>query len=540
MDRRSFLVPRERSATISDAQPGADRNRRTLHARDIPTSGSATFKTSANGGLDPYTDRPEKPWNARRAGHLLRRAAYGCTWQELQAALSVGPQKVVDALLSQTQLPAAPGDWASQDPLYPYDNAAVSQYASWLRQLQEWWVSLMLQPSNMLREKMVLFWHNHFVSDYPTVHVTQYLYTQNQLFREFAFGDFRELTKRITIDNAMLVYLDGGLSKVGNPNENYARELMELFTLGVGTYSDGTPHYTEHDIVELARALTGWTVPTKGLTSAFQSARFDNGVKTILGKSANFGIQGKASDDVIDHIFEIMDPDVQTNRTAVFICEKLYRYFVHQTPDTEIIAGMARTLVDNGWSIAAVLRQLLTSEHFFDENVMAAELKTPADFVLGSIHSLGLAAPMNASNTAADRPQIHDPVTAMWYLAQWLFYPPNVKGWPGGRTWISSVTLPLRVRYSKMWVEPVPDAIDYDFDPIGFVNSLSDSEHVDAVLDDMIALLLPLDIGKDTRDSLMAELLGGGFPYEWDVLKAEQKIRSCLVRLTNLAEYQLM
>jgi uncharacterized protein (DUF1800 family) len=525
MDRRDFLSAPHRSSPWP-ASPS--NNKRT-------SKNGASLLSS--GGLEPYVPRAEKPWNAQRAAHLFRRAGFGCNWSDIQNALGLTPAAIIDGLLEPGELPAPPGNWVNQD-YFQNSNAASAQYATWLRQLQEWWFGLMADPKNMLREKMVLFWHNHFVSEYPVVYYTQYLYIQNQLFREFAFGDFRELTKRVTIDPAMLIYLDGYVSKAGNPNENYARELLELFAIGTGFYKDGTPHYLEHDIIELARALTGWT-PDR-LSVRFNPASFDKSVKTIFGKTAGFGIQGKAETDVIDYIFEQIDKDLQKPRSAVFLCTKLYQTFVHHEPDMEIVTAMAQTLSDNNWSVKAVLKQLLNSEHFFDDNVIGSQIKSPADYVVGAMRSFNLKPAMAASNLAADRPETHDPVTAMWYLSQWLFYPPNVKGWPGGRTWISSVTAPLRVRYAKMWVEPIPSSLAYQFDPVAFINSLPDADDVHKVLDNLITLLVPFPLDAEMKNALLAELLGGGFDYEWKPAQSAQKIRSCLVRLSSFAEFQLM
>ncbi|MCE7934218.1 MAG: DUF1800 domain-containing protein [Chlorobi bacterium CHB2] len=525
MDRRKFLSAQRPPLPLP-----------TTLTNNTPASKQGASLLAA-GGLEPYVPRAEKPWNAQRAAHLFRRAGFGCNWGDIQNALALSPAAIVDGLLSSGPLPSAPGSWVSQD-YFQNSNAASAQYATWLRELQEWWFGLMADPKNMLREKMVLFWHNHFVSEYQVVYYTQYLYIQNQLFREFAFGDFKELTKRVTIDPAMLIYLDGYVSKAGNPNENYARELLELFAIGTGFYADGTPHYTEHDIIELARALTGWT-PDR-LSVRFNPASFDSSMKTIFGKSAGYGIQGKAEADVIDLIFEQVDKDVQQPRSAVFLCSKLYQTFVHHEPNMEIVAAMAQTLVENNWSVKAVLKALLSSEHFFDENVMGALIKSPADFMLASVRGFNLQPTMASSNRAVDRPETHDPITVMWYLSQWLFYPPNVKGWPGGRTWISSVTAPLRVRYAKMWVEPIPNSLPYQFDPVAFITSLPDADDVHKVLDNLITLLLPVPLDEETKKVLLAELLGGGFDYEWKPAQSAQKIRSCLVRLTSLAEFQLM
>ena len=513
MKRRTFLFPRAGSPHGG------------LHA--------------ANGTLAPYVPRPEKPWNARRAAHLLRRAGFGGDWAAVASAMASTPDAIVDALLAAPASAPPPGPWTTQPPFAQFNDQARAQYTTWMRDTQEWWFSRMVSPADMLREKMTLFWHNHFVSEFLTVYVTQQMYRQNQLFRQYAFGDFRELTAAVTIDPAMLVYLDGNDNRAGNPNENYARELLELFTLGVGTYGSGEAHYTEHDIVELSRALTGWRV--NGLEPEFRPARFDNGEKTIFGTTAVFGL-AEGTTNVIHHIFEQIDTDHGRRRAAVFLCEKLYTWFVASAPDPEIVAGMAETLETSAWNVGPVLRQLLTSEHFFEENVMGALIKSPIDFTAGAITAFDLAPTMARQNTSLARPDQHDPLMVLWYLSQRLFYHPNVKGWIGGREWLSSATVPLRIRYAKFWIEPISGSLTYAFDPLAFVRSLSDPDDVNAVIDDAIALLLPVPVSARERENLKSTLLGGGMDYEWspDASNASTRIRAFLVRLTGLAEYQLM
>ncbi len=495
---------------------------------------------SAGGDLTPYIPTAEKPWNIRRAGHLLRRIGFGATWSDLQNALASTPSQIVQQYLTPPATPDPPGPWATQQPFASLDNDAVRQYAEWTIDLQRWWAAQMLDPARRLQEKMTLFWHNHFVSEQRKVYVTQYMYMQNQLFRDHAFGDVRELAHRVTVDPAMLIYLDGAYNNQVSPNENYGRELMELFTLGVGAYADGTPHYTEHDIIEMSRALTGWTV--SGLGSQFTPARFDNGMKTIFGKTANFGVGTTTADDVIDFIFEQMDTDYSLPRTAIFICQKLYRWFVHDVPNMDIVAQMAQVLVDNQWQVGPVLQALFTSEHFFDDQLIGAMLRSPADFVLGSLRGLSLTPVLVGTSTSINYPERHDPTTAMAQLSENLFYHPSVQGWVGGRTWISSTTAPLRIRYAKYWVEPIASSLAYDFDPHGFITALPDNTSASKLLDHMIELLLPIDVSSATRDLLLVDLLGGGPAYEWDpeAPTAVSRVRACLIRMTGLGEFQLM
>jgi hypothetical protein len=174
--------------------------------------------------------------------------------------------------------------------------------------------------------------------------------------------------------------------------------------------------------------------------------------------------------------------------------------------------------------------------------VIGAKIKSPVEFVVGSLRELNLAPTMNRNATDVTHPEIHDPLTAAGYLAQKLFYPPNVKGWIGGRSWLSSATVPLRIRYSKLWIEPPSGALPYGFDPVAFVKSLPKSTDVDSVIDNLLLLLLPLGISSNARALLLDELLAGGPSYEWnpDAANAAPRIRACLIRLANLGEYQLM
>ena len=440
MNRRSFLSKPLIQDILSTSSNTITSNK-FKNQPDVPLGSGSD--------LSPYQPRPDKPWNARRAAHLLRRANFGCNWIDIIDAVKTSPKNLISKMLSPGPLPLPPvdnnatgtykKDWTNQQPFAYVDNVERSYYYARLRDTMEWWYDLMMKPAQGLREKMVWFWHNHFTSDFTTVQVAQYIFIQNQLFREFAFGDFKSLTKKVTIDPAMLIYLDGRYNIAGNPNENFAREILELFSIGIGNYSDGTPHYSEKDIIALARSFTGWS--NLGLGSNFNSARFDNGEKEIFGEKKNFGIEGKAQFDVIDHIFSQIDKDQNINRSAVFICEKLYKYFVYEVPNPDIVKGMSQTLVSNNWNISKVLEQLLQSEHFFDEQIIGAKIKSPIDFVVDANKELNTKSPMDRTKTDISVPYTHDPITASMHLSQWMFYPPNVKGWLGSVSY-THLTLP--------------------------------------------------------------------------------------------------
>lgn len=490
--------------------------------------------------LQPWIPSVDDPWDRTAAAHLLRRTGFGAARDRIDAIVAQSPESYVNEQLTAKPMPNPPGPWVDTQPAASLGNAEIQQYAIWLRSLQEWWLAQMLDDSIGLREKMTLFWHNHFPSEFYVVYVAQYFYQQNQLQRSSAFGNIADLLRAMTTDPGMLVYLDLGLSVAGNPNENYARELLELFMLGEGFYDDGTPHYTESDIIELARALTGWTVT--GLTSTFRSTRYDSGVKTLFGESARFGLGEIGEKDVIDHILAQVDKDHGVSRAAIFLCSKLYAWFVATQPDWEVIEGMAETLVANDWEIAPVLRQLLLSRHFFSQDVRGAMIKSPADFVVGAMKELELTTDLTYLGVNAARTETHDPVTAMSQLAMAIFAPPNVKGWPGGRTWISSVTAPQRIRYVETWISPFSGAREYGFDPEAYLDGLEGRDDVHLVLDAMLAHLLPIVVDETVRAQILEILLGGAPDYEWDPdhPSTTQRLRSTLIEITRLAEYQLM
>jgi uncharacterized protein (DUF1800 family) len=281
----------------------------------------------------------------------------------------------------------------------------------------------MLETDQPLVERMTLFWHNHFTSSVAKVRYPPALYRQNLLFRREAFGNFGRLLKAIARDPAMLVYLDGAGSVAHQPNENFARELLELFTLGEG-------HYGEADIKNAARAFTGWSMDRE--TGAFVERRqdHDGGEKTFLGQTGAFG-----GDDIVAIL-------LRQPRTAELVCEKLWREFVSLTPDPAEIARLAAILRNGGYEMKPVLRAMFLSPAFRDPANRGTLIKSPVDLVVGSVHLLGLPVP--------EKTQL---VRMMQGLGQLPFDPPNVKGWRGGESWITTYTLLLRQQFLRRIVE---------------------------------------------------------------------------------------
>jgi uncharacterized protein (DUF1800 family) len=372
------------------------------------------------------------------ARHLLSRAGFGPTPAEIRALEALDYAAAVDKLLA-TYRPtaAAPPDWVNEglgalrekqraSAKVTADGRAVAVQPPLQeqgRQLRNWWIEEMVATDQPLVERMVLFWHNHFTSSLTKTYYPGALYKQNELFRQNAFGNFAVLLKAVARDPAMLLYLDGVRNVARQPNENFARELLELFTLGEGNYS-------EADIKAAARAFTGWSVDRESGQFIFREPAHDSGEKTFLGQTGRFGG---------DEIIAIL---LKHPRTAETIVEKLWREFVSLRSDTVAIKRLASSFRVGGYEIKPLLRELFMSAAFRDPANRAALIKSPVDLVIGTVRVLGLPVP---EKTQLSR--------MMQGLGQVLFNPPNVKGWPGGESWITAYTLLQRQQILRRIVE---------------------------------------------------------------------------------------
>ncbi len=376
------------------------------------------------------------------ARHLLSRTSFGATPAEIQSLASLDYATAVDRLLTKTHLQAltAGPEWANEGPaelrrrqqaavdkarkvdggVQPQQGRPVQEQA---RELRAWWVEEMLATDQPLVEKMTLFWHNHFTSAVQKVRYVPSLYWQNTLFRREALGNFATLLKAVARDPAMLIYLDGVRSVARQPNENFARELLELFTLGEG-------HYSEADIKNAARAFTGWSIDRETGHFVDHLQQHDDGEKTFLGQTGRFN-----GDDIITIL-------LRQPRTAETIVEKLWREFVSLKPDPAEVKRLAAIFRNGGYEMKPVLRALLLSPAFRDPANRGALIKSPVELIVGTVHVLGLPVPEKIGL-----------VRMMAGLGQSPFDPPNVKGWPGGEAWITTNTLLLRQQFLRRMVE---------------------------------------------------------------------------------------
>jgi len=370
-----------------------------------------------------------QPMGYEDARHLLARTGFGPTDAEVRAYAALTREQGVNLLLRDARTDAMtppPAFVAETGPLrYPRpENATVEERRAFQQQqvrqgleLRAWWMNEMLVTRSPLTERMTLFWHNHFVSSQQKVRFARLMYAQNATLRANALGDFATLLHAASKDPAMLIYLDTAQSRKGQPNENFAREVMELFTLGEG-------HYSEKDIKEAARAFTGWSLDRDTGRYLFRPAVHDNGVKTVLARSGAFD-----GDDVLDII--LARPE-----TAQFITTKLWREFVSPEPDAREVARIAQIFRGQNYDIKVALRSLLLSDAFWAQSNRGTLVKSPVELVVGTLRQLDVA-PGSAMPFA---------VVAAG-MGQNLFSPPNVKGWPGGEQWINSNTLLARKQF---------------------------------------------------------------------------------------------
>lgn len=450
-----------------------------------------------------------KNWDDEAVKHVLSRTLYGFTNEEIDFASSLSMDEFIDNyLLSEPSSPNPPGDWVSENPRF----GDPIQNNSWLQELIDWWVDIMLGQGYSFREKMVLFWHNHFVSEYLTVKIPQFMYIQNALFREHAFGNIIDLTKKVTVDPAMLIYLNGRENTKTKPNENYARELMELFTIGIG-------NYTENDIKEAARALTGWKI--NGLNSVFTPFLFDDGEKTFLGETGNFN-----HEDIIDIIFS-------REETSKFISQKLYKEFIHYEPNEEFVDQLSYVMRENNYEIKSVLSTLLKSTFFHNEEIRGAKIKSPVEFTLGSLKQFLI--------TSFDHRYIQQ---ALYALQQVLFNPPDVRGWEGQRKWISTNTYPLRNQFTDSIItgKRYPRGnLNFKVDTLTFARSFPSSEDAVQFIEDTVSYFIGFPLSNQKKEWLLEVLLDGAEIYDWSTYSvyAEQRLENYFITLARLPEFQL-
>jgi len=368
--------------------------------------------------LAPYTG----PWSPRLAAHLLRRAGFGGSAADVDRAAAAGMNVAVDRLINfgPDAYPAQPaGDITFPvGPKAALDQAAIKQRRLAFVRTEMWWLNRCLLTANPLQEKLVYFWHNHFTSGLGEGGIQpQDMVDQLNLFKQMATGNFAELTHAVTRNAAMLLYLNNAQNNKNHPNENYARELMELFTMGVGNYS-------EEDVRQSARAFTGFTLDYRGNRQfVFRPRIHDYGTKTFLGRSGDFD-----GDDIINII-------MQQPVTARFMAAKFLKSFVYENPEPALLNAVADRFRATNYDVRDLVNVVLRSNAFYSDKAYRALVKSPIEVVIGAHKLLGATAVEPAA------------LPALIQMGQSPLNPPNVAGWPGGALWLNTGTMMARLNY---------------------------------------------------------------------------------------------
>ncbi len=493
--------------------------------------------------------------DARSAAHLLRRAGFGASPGQVAALLGQPAADAAAQLVEEARnapLPEPPV-WINETP--PPRNASREERDAYEQNNREWrnaWIRDWFAEMHRLglRERLTLFWHNHFVTELQTYRLAIYAYRYVTVLRTHALGNFKDFVYDVGIDPAMLIYLNGAQNRRQAPNENYARELLELFTMGQFD-GQGSKNYEQNDIEEIARALTGWTFTDDNLGATFAARRHDDGPKTIFGRTGNFGY-----DDVIDLLFE-----ERPRQIAEFVCRKLYEAFVYAAPDEALVAQLADVFLANNFEIAPVISTLLSSAYFFDEQVFGACLKSPAELLVGLLHEL------NADPTPQDFNNLR---RLSSLLQQEVLNPPNVAGWPGHHAWLTTTTLVARWgfmdrvldllnRHDALNLTALSEQLHDPNDPqAAFTLPVALAEHLLPVSLDLLDLQAPDApfAGDLANNPIPAEVAAGpayartlaklflsGSPwYEWNLYRedAQARLTQYLLTLTRIPEFQLM
>lgn len=505
--------------------------------------------------------------------HLLKRCLFGIKRADVNSLLGKSLNEVVDYLLLDLPLPVSPinnyNDANFTDPIVAsgavWVNAVYDGNANGKRvtSFKSWWIGQMINQQVSLREKMVLFWHNHFSTQTATIGDARYIFKHNNLLRTLALGSFKELVKQITIDPAMLRYLNGYVNTKTAADENYGRELQELFTIGKGPNSK----YTEADVKAAARLLTGFRLDAAGIKSVFDAARHDTTDKQFSAFYNNKIIKGRTGVDGAKEVDDIVDMLFAQNELALYICRRLYCFFVYYdiTPVVEqnVIVPLADIFRTNNYQIKPVLKALLTSDDFFATQNRSCNIKSPIDFMVGLCREFEIVFPDGLDYVNSYFMWDYIRVQAQT-IQQNIGDPPNVAGWPAYyqapqfyELWVNSDTLPKRNAFTDRFINTgyTRNSKKIAINPLTYTAKFSKPEDPDQLIADVIAHLYTLDISAQVKTFLKSILLSNQvnnsyWTEAWTNYKLDPtntgKVNIVTTRLKefykyimNLEEYQL-
>ncbi len=414
----------------------------------------------------------------RQISHLLRRAGFGGAQSELDAYQRLGFEGAVARLVNYEQVPngALEAKIAQMEA-----DLDLTKLAS----LQTIWLQRMLETARPLEEKMVLFWHDHFATANSKVNRPQAMYDQNKFFRAHALGSYKDILHGISRDPAMVRWLDGNSNRQSHPNENYARELMELFTLGVGSYN-------ELDVQEAARAFTGWSL-NRDFQFTFLPRQHDPGTKTVLGKTGKWD-----GDDVLNII--LAQPAASQH-----LARKIFTYFVHDHPSQAAVRQLAEVFRASGYRVRELVRATFLHPDFRSADAYHGVIRSPVEFLIGSMKTLGIDEFMPNAPGTLNR------------MGMNLFNPPNVAGWDWGDAWIGTNTYVERLNAGMALTTQRGATAARGMDPVAFLSRL-ESRSPDAIVDGLLDLLVDGDVDPSVRDRLLDYASDGFRPGSQDWL----------------------
>jgi uncharacterized protein (DUF1800 family) len=451
----------------------------------------------------PWLPGASDGFDERKAAHLLRRTGFGAPADDVRGALEKGLEAAVEGVFLEDE-----EEEQGFQRTFEAVNGTLVNFGD-IDEVRAWWLHRILRTRVPLSEKLTLFWHGHFATSAEKVESSRLMHQQIETIRKHALGNFRDLVLAMAKDPAMLVWLDGESNTREHPNENFARELMELFTCGIG-------HYTEHDVLEAARAFTGWH--RAGAEFAFQAPEHDTGAKHFLGESGRFD-----GTDIIDIL-------MQQPATLEFLARKLLKFFAAPEPAPAVVAEAAAVLEQTRLNIKWFLRKLFLSRYFYSDACLRTRISSPLEYAVGSIRTLKARWPA---------PDFREKLQAM---GQVLLAPPNVKGWEGERSWINASAWAARLEFAHDLSELADDDSSYgpdlDLDQV----VAADVKEPAKVVDALAARLMPGDFPAEARGPLAEFLVKtdeGPKPDQFredDGFRAS-RVRGALALVLSLPEY---
>lgn len=524
-------------------------------------------------GLNPYSGA----WTNNELQHLLKRTMFGSRKSDLAFFSNLSMSAAVDVLLNPTAPIPSP-------PVNEYNNATITDPAvapgqTWVnnyttdgninsarrQSFKEWWMGNQINQDRSIREKMTLFWANHFATESVDVSNANWVYWHHALLRQNALGNFKQLLKSVTIDTAMLRYLNGYLNTKSAPDENYARELQELFTIG----KDSQNLFTEDDVKKAAMVLTGWRTNNTSSVGFFDATRHDTTNKQFSAFYNNTVITGKTGAAGATETDDLINMILGKNEVALYICRRIYRWFVYYKIDAAAESNVIQPLADifrnNNYEIKPVLSALLKSEHFYDVLNQGCQIKSPVDHVVSCLREFNVVFP--------DSVTAYADAYGMWnYIKGWtasmgqdLADPPSVSGWPAYyqvplfyEIWINSDTLPKRNRFTDTMINSgyTRNGKRIIIDVVGFTKTLTNPGDPNALIDEVLSIMYRVPLSAGTKQNMKQQLLLSNQvqDYYWtnawvayiqdpsnqnNFTTVNTRLKELYKYLMNLAEYQL-